>query len=215
MAQARRKKSGKRTAISIDFNGFLLFAAGMVIGALVTILWQGIQTSGSGIGAGLREMMEKSRQQEQVDSAANQPGSGTDPVPANNEPQTSFDFFTVLPEIEVVVPDYAGEDSVPPGTADNTPGRPAANADAAPENKGSFMLQAGSYQHTADAERLRAELALLGLVSFIQKVTIQGRGDFYRVRLGPYTDHREMVTVDQRLGDHGIKALRLKVSRGG
>lgn len=207
MTQARRKKNSKRRTIRVDFQGLLLFAMGMVIGSLVTILWQGMQTSGSSIGAGIRDMMEKSRQQEQADNAANRARSRPEEAPAGAEPQTSFDFFTILPEIEVVVPDGSGDDSASSGTAEN--------ASTVEENAGSFMLQAGSYQRTADAERLKAELALLGLVSVIQKITIQGRGDFYRVRLGPFASHHEMVAVDERLGTHGIKTLRLKISRGG
>ena len=77
------------------------------------------------------------------------------------------------------------------------------------------MLQAGSYQNKKDADRLKAELALKGHQSQIQKVTIQGRGDFYRVRLGPYINHNQMVSADDSLAASGIKALRLKISKGG
>ena len=83
------------------------------------------------------------------------------------------------------------------------------------EDRSSYMLQAGSYQRQSDAERLKAELALLGMSSQIQKVTIQDRGDFYRVRLGPYDTHDKMVNADQKLFAQGYKTLRLKISKGG
>jgi cell division protein FtsN len=77
------------------------------------------------------------------------------------------------------------------------------------------MLQAGSYKNKSDADRLKAELALKGQVSSIQKVSIQGKGDFYRVRLGPYLSYEEMAKADQSLLDQGLKTLRLKISKGG
>ncbi|MDD9855890.1 MAG: SPOR domain-containing protein, partial [Gammaproteobacteria bacterium] len=77
-----------------------------------------------------------------------------------------------------------------------------------------FMLQAGSYRSVADADRLKATLALNGMLSSIQKVTIQGRGDFYRVRLGPFPTYQAMVDIDRQLSRAGIKALRLKMKSG-
>jgi len=77
------------------------------------------------------------------------------------------------------------------------------------------MLQAGSYQRESEAERLKANLALQGMVSKIQKVSIQGKGDFFRVRLGPYPSHQAMAEADKQLSRAGIKALRLKISSSG
>ena len=51
--------------------------------------------------------------------------------------------------------------------------------------------------------------------SQIQKVTIEGRGDFYRVRLGPYDSYDKMVSADQKLYAQGHKTLRLKMSKDG
>jgi len=195
----------------------------MVIGSLGTVFWQGMQSKNSDVGSGIRQMIETSRQQAEVESV-------TQPAPAVvPEPQsTNYDFFTVLPEIEVIVSDDEG--AVPPPVVKKTPVETAATASepekpkkpeavvaeqVAVKNTSSYMLQAGSYNRSADAERQKAKLALLGLSSAIQKVTIQGRGDFYRVRLGPYENHARMVDIDERLRDEGIQALRLKISRSG
>ena len=75
------------------------------------------------------------------------------------------------------------------------------------------MLQAGSYASYADADRLKARLALAGLEAHIQKVTIQSRGDFYRVRLGPFIDLNKLAAVDKRLAEQGISAIRLRITR--
>ncbi|MYJ51898.1 MAG: SPOR domain-containing protein, partial [Gammaproteobacteria bacterium] len=97
--------------------------------------------------------------------------------------------------------------------ATDSPSSQASQSEQASSGGTHYVLQAGSYRREADAERLRARLALLGLGSYIQKVTIQDRGDFYRVRLGPFSDYEDMVKADGTLGGEGIKPLRLKVSK--
>ena len=236
MAQARKKRSkstprsggtrsgGTRSSgtrpgskqsgvlASINAHGISMLLAGVVIGSLGTMLWQGWRSGDDEVGSGIRQMMESSRQRASAPDA--QPAA---PMIKPEPRQTNYDFFTVLPEIEVVV----SEDEPPP------PDKPApAMTESAgekspevrevtPEPVSAYMLQAGSFNTQADAERQKAGLALLGLSSTIQKVTIQGRGDFFRVRLGPFTSHSGMVEADERLRQEGIKALRLKVSRSG
>ncbi len=208
MAQARRKPpAGARGGRHrIGFGGIAPLLAGMVIGAGATILWQGARTADGGIGAGLRQL---------VGNALHAPPAGAPKTPAPREtpppkPSTDFSFFTVLPEIEVVAPlitdlalDAPAAHSQNPAAAEN----PAA-VDSA------YMLQAGSYRRRPDADRLKATLALNGMASTIQKVSIQGRGDFYRVRLGPYASYQAMAKADEQLSRAGIKALRLKMKSG-
>jgi len=75
------------------------------------------------------------------------------------------------------------------------------------------MLQAGAYKDPGQAERMKARLALAGFEPSIQHISVQGRGDFYRVRVGPYPSMDLMETANRRLAKMKIKALRLKVSR--
>lgn len=226
MAQARRKRNVAKTGggVSLSGHGLGMLVAGMVIGSLVTVLWQGMRSRDSDVGSGIREMIESSRQQAQTETTV-QPVPEVAPQPQS----TNYDFFTVLPEIEVVVTDEEEASSAAAASA-NKPAQSAAEGDAngslppvseitpkpaAANPSSAYMLQAGSYNSQADAERQKASLALLGLPSAIQKITIQGRGDFYRVRLGPYVNHAQMVDIDERLRQEGIKALRLKISRPG
>ena len=191
-----------------------MLLAGIVIGSLGTLLWQGYQSRDGEVGSGIRKMIESSRQQAEVEVEQQ-----TEPTIPTEPQQTNYDFFTVLPEIEVVV-----SDQDPPET--NTPVQKKepdqsetdsseSKEPASSQQQSAYMLQAGSFNRFSDAERQKASLALIGLSSVIQKITIQGRGDFYRVRLGPYINHGEMVDVDERLRQEGIKALRLKVSKAG
>ncbi|MEM7195465.1 MAG: SPOR domain-containing protein, partial [Pseudomonadota bacterium] len=192
MAQARRKpakrsRPGSSVHLGNALQGLTMLCAGIVIGSLATILWQGTRSDDDGVGAGIREMIQQSRDQSQNAQSEQDPA----PIPPAEPQKTQYDFFTVLPEIEVVVPEKV-EEQKPEATTEDIAGQqkndtnlnPVAAVDSAPIPSSSYMLQAGSYQRESDAERLKATLALKGLVSSIQKVSIQGRGDFYRVRLG-------------------------------
>lgn len=219
MAQATRKKrkpaKAKKTSpgllTSLNSHGIGMLFAGIVIGSLGTTLWQGWRTEDGEVGSGIRRMMEASREQ------AGQPGQAEPAPVVQPEPrETNYDFFTVLPEIEVVVSE---DEPPPPKPSSNQSTKPddsqAEVREAVAEPASAYMLQAGSFNRESDAERQKASLALLGLTSSIQKVTIQGRGDFFRVRLGPFSSHTRMVEADDRLKREGIRALRLKVSRAG
>lgn len=220
MAQARRKASKARGGNGRSWSGIGMLLAGMVSGALAMQLWHGAQSGG--VGAGLREMLERQFGAREAPAAPGEPPAG------DAKPATDFTFFTVLPEIEVVAPSPPPANAKPAPAADATTTADAATAGessgqsaaavrdattpAAPASR--FMLQAGSYRTAADADRLKATLALSGMASSIQKVTIQGRGDFYRVRLGPFPTYQAMVDIDRRLSRAGIKALRLKMKSG-
>lgn len=124
------------------------------------------------------------------------PAPRTEPAP----PKPKLDFYTVLPEIETVLPDR--------GT------RTKASAAERPEAGVSYILQVGSFASFKDADQLKAKLALQGMQARIQKVVIEGRGEYHRVRLGPYQKLEDLDAAAQRLSKLGIKALRLKLKGG-
>jgi len=188
-----------------------MLLAGAVIGSLGTIMWQGLQSRDSDVGSGIRQMIENSREQS-IQQAEVDPSPEVVPQPQ----QTNYDFFTVLPEIEVVVSeDEESAAQAKPVVAAAKESDVKQAVEPPKQSNSAYMLQAGSFNRSADAERQKATLALIGLSSVIQKITIHGRGDFYRVRLGPFVNHGKMLEVDERLQQEGIKALRLKVSKAG
>lgn len=119
------------------------------------------------------------------------------PQPASPKPK--LDFYTILPEIETVLP--------------STPAKPAAKIES--ETGVNYFLQAGSFTNPADADQLRAKLALAGLEARIEKVVIEGKGEFHRVRLGPYGNVPELDSADSRLAKLGVKTIRLKLKKAG
>jgi len=119
------------------------------------------------------------------------PGA-TEPHPA-----TRFDFYDMLPQFEVVLPE--SEQSV-------TPARRA----AAVEEAGRYVLQAGSFTALADADRMQANLALLGIESRVQRVQIDD-DTFHRVRVGPIDNLDELNQIRRRLWDANIEVMLLRV----
>src|SRR5690606_16248100 len=119
-----------------------------------------------------------------------------EPAPAasasGSEPR--FDFYEILPQYEVLVPDEV-----------ETVARPAAPA-APVATPGSYVLQTGSFRSHADADRMKASLALLGVESRIQQVAIDA-GEFHRVRIGPINDLDELNRIRGLLRQAGIESL--------
>jgi cell division protein FtsN len=111
-----------------------------------------------------------------------------------------FDFYEILPDFTVEVPEDASPAPPPPG---RTPVVEAAPA-------GSFWLQAGSFKRHADADRRKAQLALLGFGSVIQRVAVDDQ-TWHRVRVGPYDDPGELSNAQRELSGHDISTLRVRV----
>lgn len=112
----------------------------------------------------------------------------------------SYEFFTVLPEIEVVVPGPEIEERAREPAPE--PGDPS---------QGPYMLQVGSFRSAEDAEGLRAQVTLLGLSARIQTVTVDNT-TWHRVRVGPFDSARSADEARRRLIDSGHEAM---VLRGG
>lgn len=117
--------------------------------------------------------------------------------PAEAKPK--YDFYSVLPEMEVVVPDAEI-------TAKAQEPAPQPNPTATPER---YLLQAGSFRATPDAEEMKAKLALLGLRAGVVAVTIDG-STWHRVRVGPYATARELDDARRTLTANGIDAIALR-----
>src|SRR5680860_848406 len=110
-----------------------------------------------------------------------------------------FDFYTLLPELEVVVPETRDRPSPP---AENS-AAPVATA------TGPYVLQAGSFRRAQEAESLKASLALLGVQADIQTVTVDD-SIWHRVRIGPYADFAELSNVRDQLERNQIDAVVLQ-----
>ena len=108
-----------------------------------------------------------------------------------------FEFYEMLPKSEVVVPD-AAED----GGTDSAPGPLA--------TPGVYVLQAGAYGSFAEADRVKARLALLGISSQIQRIAVEEQ-QYHRVRIGPIENLDELNRLRQRLREAKIDVMLIRV----
>ena len=123
----------------------------------------------------------------------------SDPAPAQDEPHPSsrFDFYDMLPQFEVVIPEV------------ETNATRATRATSV-EEPGSYELQTGSFRELADADRMQATLALLGIESRIQRVAIDD-DIYHRVRVGPTEDLADLNQIRRRLWDAEIEFLTIQL----
>ena len=113
------------------------------------------------------------------------------------EPGKSYDFYDMLPKFEMVVPEK--EKDVRP------------DAKSVPETRrGTYVLQAGSYKNFADADRVRAKLALQGVESKVQKVSVDN-DTWHRIRIGPISKLDELNRLRQILRKADVDVLVIRV----
>jgi cell division protein FtsN len=168
---------------------------------------------------------------------------------AGAPPKPHFEFYTVLPEQEVVV-GQSPRDTRPPANAPALPalhasqvpalpagaspgaaakpgsqpqpataaiptkppttGEPAAAAGAAAKEGNRFMVQMGSFRNLADADRMRAQVALLGVVAEVQQVALNNGDKVFRVRSG-VVDNAESGRIQQRLKENSVATMLMRL----
>ncbi len=110
-----------------------------------------------------------------------------------------FDFYTILPDKEVVVPEY----EIKTRTREERVGK-------AKETK--YIMQAGSFKVFKEADELRAKLALMGIESKVEKAKV-GSVTWNRVKMGPYTQLNSVNTIKSRLKKNGIDVIVTEVGQ--
>lgn len=139
-------------------------------------------------------------------------------------PKKTFEFYTALPEMEVVIPDAElsakaraeqqrqqqamAQSQVQPSA---TPATTQAAAPAAGESGLRYVLLAGSYGDAKSADEAKAKLALLGIVAKVQSVTIDGK-TYNRIIVGPYPNASETESAKATLAENGVKAIPMKLA---
>ncbi len=132
-------------------------------------------------------------------------------APADAREKPTFEFYRLLPEQEVAVPDAEpGPTRESLESAPETIPVPTVPATASSGDGRSYLLQAGSFRNHADADRLKASLALLGVQASIQRVSLTGGETWHRVRIGPFSDRQELNGVRQRLQENTVETILLR-----
>ena len=208
----------------------LWLAAGMLVGAsLMGLVWLKLDSGRQPVRQAVQPAarLPATAQPEPVQPlpAAEPAAPASDDQPEMTPPR--FEYYSVLPEMEVVIPpeelgNGASARKPPPAPVESRSASekkpesapspaPATTASSAPPGDGPiYLLQLGSFRRNDDAERLKASLGLLGITARIEKVTIDDRGTYYRVRSGPFSKE-QVYSLHARLKESGVESQIIRV----
>ncbi len=202
---AGRDLKGRKMSNKKPVPGYIWMFAGLAIGLFASFLvYLGKQPAEEvSFTEAVKQELQKAREQQQIDSqqADDKAQTQQDSTGENKKPR--FEFYTILSELEVFVPE-------PEAPAIE---HPRANKTAAASNTSStkkYLLQAGSFKSQQDAERLKASLALLGVQSSIQNVSIN-QDNWHRVRIGPFSNPTLLRETLSTLKQNNIHAMTMEL----
>jgi cell division protein FtsN len=117
---------------------------------------------------------------------------------AGGQTAGNYDFYQMLPNFEVVVPEKEKD------VKRDLP------ATAKIERPGIYVLQAGSYRNESDADRVRAQLSKEGIDAKVQRVAVD-TDVWHRVRIGPITKLEELNRLRKQLQAADVDAIVIRV----
>jgi len=189
---SRRRKSRKNSSGGIPAWFWLLGGILIGLGVAVGLMFKGY-------------LPELKQHTPAVDSASEESSGAAllDEYTESAAPQKPrYDFFTVLPEMEVVVPEQELQrkakrkpDPIPESTTASVP-----------ETGESYILQVGSFRSATEAEQMKARLAMMGSTATIQTVTVNG-DTWHRVRIGPFKGAKKADEMRRMLSDNHIDTM--------
>lgn len=171
--RSNTKRPSKKSTRNKGAPGWLWLCAGILLGVLVMALVQLAQLPSE----------EDNSKNVAVDNSS------------SDDSKPRFDFYTLLRESEVIVPDTP--------QVNNTSTQPATSSDI-------FLLQVGSFKSLQDADSLRARLLLLNLDAKIETVSPRQHETWHRVIVGQFSDRSELSSAREKLTSNGIDSLLLK-----
>jgi cell division protein FtsN len=186
------KNSKRRSGGSSGLSGMAGFVCGLALGLAVALAVYLFDR---------RTEARLASQQTAAPMIRDEAQAQTKPAPASQEQAETqeFDFYEMLPKYEVVIPEQDARGGAAPAVV------------AGPvEKPGAYILQAGSFRNHKDADRVRALIAMQGVESKIQKVTID-KDTWHRVRVGPITNLQRLEDTRSKLRQAQIDALVIRV----
>lgn len=204
MAQDYKRNAAYKPKTKIP--GWLTFFAGLAIGLSAAFLLY-------------------LKHQSDNEQRMNTPPASTATPPTNAKDTTTppprFDFYTILPEQEVIIPDQEIKEPKPtkskrdtnkqtPPASTPTPAV-IASLPSTTGKKSNYIVQVGAFKKAEEADRLRAALALLGVESTVQVVRIGDSDSFHRVRVGPFEDIDKANRTRSKLKQHNYTSILLQV----
>jgi cell division protein FtsN len=166
------------------FGGWAGFGTGLGLGLAVAL------------GVHLYDRNQVPIPVEPIPAAAQSPASASasddGAVSAADAPVApELDFYDMLPKQEVEVPGSSGKKT--------------SSAARTPLPTGDAILQAGAFKQSTEAEKMQAQLALVGISAKIQRASVDDE-TWYRVRIGPIATVEELRVIQSKLREAEISA---------
>lgn len=179
--------------------GYLWLLSGLAIGLFVAfIIYLDKQPeTEKNFGTAVQHELEKIKQQNKKKETEKKN------APVEKKEQ-KFNFYTILPELEVLIPE---KETRPPETKNTTN---TTTSGKQPSGTKQYILQVGSFQNLNDAEKLKANLALLGISADIQHVTVN-KQQWHRVRSGPYRNKNQLYKDQNLLNKNDIHGISIEL----
>lgn len=143
-------------------------------------------------------------------------------IPPKEDPR--FDFYTLLEKEQVLVPGETRlRPPVPAATAARptapgaavatapSPASPAPATTSAAGGSGQYLILAGSFRDSANAEAHKAKLAMAGVEARIETITTQDHATLHRVRIGPSKSLEQAQGVAAKLKSQGFDSRVVKL----
>lgn len=197
--------------------GWLWLAIGLSVGAFIVFLMK--------LEPG-RSDVKRVKPEEQKAAAKVVEAEKTPPSPEKIKPK--YDFYTLLPESEVIVPPEAVPEKTPPVPAQPVTPAEAAKIDTAraqaalsgqvppppppvvkPAATTQYYLQAGSFRKQTDADKVRAQIILLGQAVQVESGMVKDE-TWYRVLVGPFSNREQLTAAQKMLAGSGFNNLLLQ-----
>lgn len=113
--------------------------------------------------------------------------------PIEKSGERKFEFYDIL--------EGKKQPTLGAAPAPSEPAKPEAASAAS-----GMYLQVGAFQKKADADNLRARLAMLGFEAGVVAGEVPDKGMMHRVRVGPFANPEEMNRARTQLSQQGVPA---------
>jgi cell division protein FtsN len=182
-----------RAAVNKSTPGWIWLLVGFALGLVVALL---VYLNGQSALQGLQKSTFLIPNEANPQPTQDQPTQDGQKEASSSAPKRRFDFYTLLPELDVTVPET-------PKPVQEVKVSPKVTKQA--KSRG-YVLQVGSFRKYQDADSLKARIALMGIESSIQTVHVNN-STWHRVRVGPYTDREQLNRIRDSLRNNNVKAI--------
>lgn len=192
---APRKKAPVKTQKPLPIK--LLLVTVLMTGALGYLLYSLVQVKPSNgtVTTASKPIPKPKAVAKPAAKVQEKPKPAPQPQQATKD-EKRFEFYEMLPKSKVTTSDPTAYKSTP--------------KTAVAEQQ--YLLQAGSFRNAQDADRMRAQLILLGLPNVRSEKTSSSNGTWYRVRTGPFKNRTALSAATNKLAKQNIFPLKIKAN---